>query len=71
MALLVNLLILLTLAVVVFLVAKYILKVAEADADLRKIVLVILLLVFMLMLINVLTGHSLWPALYVPTQRAF
>lgn len=67
MFLLVNLMILLAIAIVVFLVAKYILKIAEADPDLRRIVLIILLLIFVVMLFNVVTGFPMWPAFYQPT----
>lgn len=67
MTLLVNLAILLVVAIVVFMVVKYVLTEAEADPALRKIVLLILLIVFLIGLMNVLTGYTMWPAFYQPT----
>jgi len=58
--LLVNLLILCVIAVVVFLVAKYILTEAEADPPIRKIVLILLLLLFLIALVNVISGGAVW-----------
>lgn len=57
---LLNLLILAIAAVVVFLVAKYILNEAEADPIIRKIVLLILLILFLIALANVVSGGAIW-----------
>lgn len=58
---LVMFLVLVVMAVVVFLVVKYILDQAEADPPIRKIVLLILLVVFLIAIINLLSGGALWP----------
>lgn len=60
MGLLINLLVLVIIAVVVFYVTKFILDQAEADAPIRKIVLLILLLVFLIAVANLLSGGVLW-----------
>lgn len=57
MNMLVELLILVIAAVVVFLVARYICDQAEFDPPLRKIVLLIIGIVFLLWLVNVIAGH--------------
>ena len=58
--LLLNFLILVVIAVVVFYVVKYILDAAEADPPIRKIVLLVLLLVFLIAVANLLSGGFLW-----------
>lgn len=57
---LVNFLVLMVVAVVVFYVVKYILDAAEADPPIRKLVLLILLLVFLIAVVNLLTGGVMW-----------
>jgi len=58
---LVLFLILAVMAVVAFLVVKYILDQAEADPPIRKIVLLILLVIFLIALFNLISGGTLWP----------
>ena len=60
MTLLVEFLVLLVIAVVVFYAVKYILAEAEADPPIRKIVLLILLVMFLIAVANILTGHKMW-----------
>ena len=60
MTLLLNLLILVIAAVVVFMVVKYIMSEAGFDPPLQKIVLLIVGLVFLVWLVNVVTGGSLF-----------
>lgn len=55
---LINLLLLLVVALVVFLVARYILDQMEADPPIRKIVLLILGLLFLIWIVNIFTGHA-------------
>lgn len=57
---LVNFLILVVVAVVVFYVVKYGLDAAEADPPIRKIVLLIVLVVFLVAVVNLLAGGALW-----------
>lgn len=57
---LVNFLILVIVAVVVFYVVKYILDAAEADPPIRKIVLLVLLVVFLVAVANLVSGGALW-----------
>jgi hypothetical protein len=62
---LVNFLILVVIAVVVFYVVKYILDAAEADPPIRKIVLLILLLVFLIAVVNLISGGIMWAPVVV------
>lgn len=64
-ALLINLLVLVLIAVVVFLVAKYIMAEAEAPAIIRQLVLLILLVLFLIATINLIGGHPLWGPMVV------
>lgn len=57
---LISFLILVIVAVVVFYVVKYILDAAEADPPIRKIVLLILLVVFLIAVLNLVSGGILW-----------
>lgn len=57
---LLNFLILAVVAVVVFLVTKYILDASEADPVIRKIVLLILLLIFLVAVANTVSGGAIW-----------
>lgn len=57
---LLNMLILAIAAVVVFLIAKYILNEAEADPVIRKIVLLILLILFLIALANAVSGGAIF-----------
>ena len=67
---LVNILILLIVAVVVFLAAKWIMAQADFDPPLQKIILLILGLVFLLWLVSIITGGSVFPLIPVPNGRA-
>jgi hypothetical protein len=69
---LVSLLVLVIIAVVVFYVTKYILDAAEADPPIRKIVLLILLVVFLVAVLNLATGGIIWkqPVLVTSTTPA-
>lgn len=58
--LLVSFLVLVIVAVVVFYVVKYILDAAEADPPIRKIVLLILLVVFLIAVLNLVSGGMIW-----------
>lgn len=58
--LLVNFLVLVIIAVVVFMVVRYILDAAEADPPIRKIVLLILLIVFLVAVLNLFSGGIIW-----------
>lgn len=57
---LLNLLFWVVVAVVVFLVVKYIMGEAELDPPIRKIILIILGIVFLVLIVNSLTGHRMW-----------
>ncbi len=61
--LLMEVLILVVAAVVVFLAARYILDQAEADPPIRKMVLLIIGLLFLVWLANIITGHQMFPPL--------
>lgn len=58
---LVSFLVLVVIAVVVFYTVKYVLDAAEADPPIRKIVLLILLVVFLIAVLNLMTGGAMWP----------
>jgi len=58
-----EILILVVVAVVVFLAAKYILGEAEVDPPIRKIVLLIIGLLFLVWLANIISGHQIFPPL--------
>jgi hypothetical protein len=60
MEVLLNLLILVVVAVVVFLVAKYIMGEAELAGPIRQIVLLVLGLFFLIWLVNIFAGHPMW-----------
>jgi hypothetical protein len=60
MGFLLEFLILAVVAVVVFLVTKYVLDQAEADPPIRKLVLLILLLMFLVAIANTLSGGTLF-----------
>lgn len=67
LTLLVNLLILIVIAVVVFYVAEWLMAKGDLDAPIRKIILLILCIVFLIALINVVSGHPMWgPIVIVP-----
>lgn len=57
---LIEFLILVILAVVVFYFLRWLLDQAEADLPIKKIVLLIALIIFLVALANLLTGHSMW-----------
>lgn len=57
---LISFLILVIVAVVVFYVTKYILDMAEVDPPIRKLVLLVLLVVFLIAILNLVSGGVLW-----------
>jgi hypothetical protein len=63
--LLVNLLILVVVAVIVFYLAKWLMGEAELDPPIRKIVLLLLGVMFLIWLINIFSGGSMWPLIEV------
>lgn len=69
LTLLVNFLILVVLAVVAFHVVKYLLDQGEAEAPIRKIVLLILLLVFLVAVVNLISGGPLWGPMIIVGPR--
>lgn len=60
-AVLVNILILIVVAVIVFMAAKYIMGEAELDAPIRKIVLLVLGILFLIWLVNIFSGGQIFP----------
>jgi len=69
LTLLVNFLILVVLAVVAFYVVKYLLDQAEADPPIRKIVLLIVLLAFLVAVVNLISGGPFWGPLVIVGPR--
>ncbi len=65
MNILLNLLILVIAAVIVFMVAKYIMGEAELAPPIRQIVLLILGLAFLIWLFNIITMGRIWPLVQV------
>jgi hypothetical protein len=60
LTLVVNLLIWLLIAVIVFWAAKWIMAEAEVGEPVRKIVLLVLLILFLIVLINAVAGGPMW-----------